>query len=180
MRYYPPIPLATSRVQGTCYCSANPARRRLGASSKGSAPCPSPTLRWEPRKKGRRPDTSSITTGECWGRDKRPMARASHRSHSGMEDVRAGVDQALLARCPHRRGHRRGSSRPPLRVVVAERLPDRLRDRGGRAPAEALRVRLRPSGPPADQRGSSVRAHGPGAVLGRLSAGYGRGRQCGC
>ena len=33
---------------------------------------------------------------------------------------------------PHHGGYRRGGTRPPLRALVAQRLPDRLRDRGGR------------------------------------------------
>ena len=60
-----------------------------------------------------------------------------------MEDVRDGMDQTLLARGSYYGGCSRGSPRPPLRALVAQCLPDRLRDRGGRAPAGALRVRLR-------------------------------------
>jgi hypothetical protein len=69
--------------------------------------------------------------------------RASGRSPQGMEDVRNGMDLALLARCLHHGGYCRGRTRPPPRALVAQRLSDRLRDRGGGFATEALRVRIR-------------------------------------
>jgi hypothetical protein len=60
-----------------------------------------------------------------------------------LEDVRNGMDQALLARCPHHGEYCRERTRLPLRALVAQRLSDRLRNRGGGFATEALRVRIR-------------------------------------
>src|SRR5690349_22758400 len=55
--------------------------------------------------------------------------RARQTSHSRVAYVRYRMDRALLAGCADPNGEYSCGSRASPRVLVAERLPDRLRDR---------------------------------------------------
>ncbi len=91
---------------------------------------------------------------------------AGGRSPPALEDVRNGMDQAMLARCPHHGGYCRGRIRPPLRALVTQRLSDRLSDRGGGFATEALRVRIRHAA--RSRRAGRVALHGRVGPCGRL------------